>query len=51
MAKPSAQLDVPSPHLGTGLQVGWLGDVRMVHEALTAELLRLPNFLLESDFA
>lgn len=27
-----------------------IGDVRMVHEALTAELLWLPNFLLESDF-
>lgn len=34
MAKLSAQLDVPSPHLGTGPQVGWTGDLGMVHQAL-----------------
>lgn len=34
MAKLSVRLDVPSPHPGTGPQVGWAGDVGMLHEEL-----------------
>lgn len=51
MAKLSAQLDVPSPHLATGPQVGQARDVRLACKALRSKSSQLQNSLMESKFA
>lgn len=41
MAKLSAQLDVPSPRLATGPQVGWARDMGLAREALWSKSSQL----------